>query len=245
VEASGDATSGEAALFLEVGDSGGELVEVEGPADVAATAALESELATLKLALEQAQAELAASREAQGAAERERDELKNRLLRAAADLDNYRKRVQREKEETQRYGASRIVLELLPAVDNMERALEHADKSTDVSTIVDGVRMVQRQLVSALEKHGVTSFDSRGERFDPQRHEAIQQIETSEHETGVVLQEFQRGYFLHDRLIRPALVVVARHVSAAAPSEAAGDVNEVGAQAPAEAAPAEGGEQEW
>jgi molecular chaperone GrpE len=236
-EASGD----QDALFLDVNDSEGELVEIAGPGQGPVDEALSAELESVRLVLDTTQQELATAREALAAAERERDELKNRLMRSAADLDNYRKRVQREKEETQRYGASRVVLELLPAVDNMDRALEHADKSTDVTSIVDGIRMVQRQLVSALEKNGVTSFDSRGERFDPQRHEAIQQIETSEHETGTVLQEFQRGYFLHDRLIRPALVVVARHVAPAAPP--AEDVIEIATDAPAPSA--DGGDQEW
>jgi molecular chaperone GrpE len=232
-------------LFLSVDDSEGELVEIAGPGQGAASdelAALRAELESARLDLDAAQQDLASARDAQGAAERERDEFKGRLMRSAADLDNYRKRVQREKDETARYGASRVVLELLPAVDNMDRALEHADKSTDVSTIVDGIRMVQRQLVSALEKNGVTSFESKGERFDPQRHEAIQQIETSEHETGIVLQEFQRGYYLHDRLIRPALVVVARNV---APAAAAAEPEVIDATPAAGAADAEGGEQEW
>lgn len=146
----------------------------------------------------------------------ERDDLKNRVLRAAADLENFRKRKEREKEELRKYGSDRLVLEVLPAVDNLERALEHSDKSEDSSTIADGVRMVLRQLLSGLEKHGVKGYASLHERFDPQRHEAIQQIETSEFETGVVMQEFQKGYFLHDRLLRPALVVVAKHVAPAA-----------------------------
>lgn len=145
----------------------------------------------------------------------ERDDLKNRVLRSAADLENFRKRKEREKDELRKYGSDRLVLEILPAVDNLERALEHADKSEDSSTIADGVRMVLRQLISGLEKHGVKGYSSLHERFDPQRHEAIQQIETPEFETGTVMQEFQKGYFLHDRLIRPALVVVAKHVAPA------------------------------
>jgi molecular chaperone GrpE len=104
-----------------------------------------------------------------------------------------------------------VVLELLPVLDNLERALQHADKSEDSTTIVDGVRMVQRQFVTALEKHGVQGFDAKGEHFDPQKHEAIQQIDTTEHQTGFVLEEYQKGYYLHERLIRPALVVVARN----------------------------------
>lgn len=155
-----------------------------------------------------------------GELETERDDLKNRMLRAVADLENYRKRSAREKEDMRKYGIDRVVLELLPVLDNLERALEHADKSADNTTIVDGIRMVQRQFVGALEKHGVKGFDSKGEMFDPQKHEAIQQVETAEHETGTVLEEYQKGYYLHERLIRPALVVVARRteVTEAAPA---------------------------
>ena len=148
----------------------------------------------------------------------ERDELKNRLMRSAADLENFRKRKEREKEELRRYGSDRLVLEILPAVDNLERALEHASKTEEGSTIADGVRMVLRQLLAGLDKHGVKGFSSHHERFDPQRHEAIQQIETTEHETGTVMQEFQKGYFLHERLLRPALVVVAKNVAPEPPA---------------------------
>jgi molecular chaperone GrpE len=206
--------------------------------------ALKAELAEVRQELSLKEMEAASASEALAAAERERDELKGRLVRQAADQDNFRKRIQREKEETLKYGASKIVMELLPAVDNMERALDHADKSSDVVSIVDGIKMVQRQLISALEKHGVVGFEAKGQPFDPQRHEAIQQIETSEHETGTVLQEYQRGYFLHDRLIRPALVVVARRTAAAAPVEQP-DVIDVAPEAPAAEAAPSGDDQDW
>lgn len=145
-----------------------------------------------------------------GAAESERDDFKNRLMRTAADLENFRKRAARERDDMRKYGIDKVVLDLLPVIDNLDRALEHAEKSEQASSIIDGVRMVYRQFLSALEKHGVTSFDARGEHFDPTRHEAIQQVESSEHETGTVLEQYQRGYFLHDRLIRPAMVAVAK-----------------------------------
>ncbi len=144
--------------------------------------------------------------------ETERDDYRNRMMRVAADLENFRKRTAREKEDMRKYGIDRVVLELLPVLDNLERAMEHADKSDEsTTTIVDGVRMVHRQFVTALEKHGVRPFESKGEHFDPQRHEAIQQIDTTEHVTGFVMDQYQKGYYLHERLIRPALVVVARN----------------------------------
>ncbi len=180
------------------------------------------QLETLREELEQARDEaLTASSERDAvqrmldAATAEREDYKGRLMRASADLENFRKRVNREKDDLRKYGIDRLVLELLPVVDNLDRALEHADKAQDASTIVDGVRMVQRQLIAALERHGVITYGALHERFDPQRHEAIQQIDTPDHETGTVIQEYQKGYFLHERLLRPALVVVARYVAPA------------------------------
>ncbi len=146
--------------------------------------------------------------------EEEKEQLNNRLLRAVADLENYRRRSEREKEELKRYGIKDVVLELIPAVDNMERALEHAREKADgeSKSLFEGVEMVYRQILTALKKHGVQGFDSVGEQFDPERHDAIQQVETSEHATGTIVEEFQKGYFLHDRLVRAALVSVAKYV---------------------------------
>ena len=164
------------------------------------------------------------------AAEAERDESKNRLLRTAADLENFRKRAAREREDMRKYGIDKVVLELLPVIDNLDRALEHAEKSeSGISSIIDGVRMVYRQFVTSLEKHGVSSFDARGEAFDPTRHEAIQQIDSADHDANTVLEQYQKGYFLHDRLIRPALVAVSKKVESVKPPEPA---------APAESEPA-------
>lgn len=144
--------------------------------------------------------------------EAERDDYKNRLMRTAADLENFRKRAAREREDMRKYGIDRMIMEILPALDNLERALEHAEKNESSANITEGVRMVARQFLGALEKHGVNQFDARGEMFDPQRHEAIQQLETAEFETGRIVEQYQRGYFLHDRLLRPALVAVAKRV---------------------------------
>ncbi len=171
-------------------------------------------------------------REKLAAAEAERDEAKNRHLRTAADLENFRKRTAREREDMRKYGIDKVVLELLPVIDNLDRALEHAEKSeSGISSIIDGVRMVYRQFVTSLEKHGVASFDARGEAFDPTKHEAIQQIESAEHESNTVLEQYQKGYFLHDRLIRPALVAVSKKVEIAVPAPDATDEASVEAEA--------------
>ncbi len=144
------------------------------------------------------------------AAQKERDDFKNRMMRAAADLENFRRRANREKDELRKYGIDKLVGELLPVVDNFERALEHSE---DTASFVDGVQMIYKQFVGSLEKHGVKGFEAVGEKFLPQLHEAIQQVETNEQEPGHVVAQFQKGYHLHDRLIRAALVSVAKAVS--------------------------------
>lgn len=158
--------------------------------------------------------------------EEERDDVKNRMMRVAADLENFRKRAAREREDMRKYGIDKVVLELLPVVDNLERALQHAEKNAEDNSITEGVRMVYRQFLTALEKHGVKGFESKGEMFDPQKHEAIQQVESEEHETGTVLEQYQKGYFLHDRLIRPAMVSVAKQTTTPTVVDSAEDVVE-------------------
>jgi molecular chaperone GrpE len=141
----------------------------------------------------------------------ERDHFEERMMRVAADLENFKKRAKRNEEELKKYGSKPLVSDLLPTIDNLERALEHA-KSSEEANIIDGVEMVVRQLHQQLAKHGVEPFDATGEEFDPERHEAIQQVETSDHDSGEVLEQFQRGYKIHDRLLRPAMVSVAKQV---------------------------------
>jgi molecular chaperone GrpE len=150
----------------------------------------------------------------------EREEMRNKMMRAVADKDNYRKRAEREKAEAKLYSAKPLVSDLLQAVDNLERALAHAERTQEDSSISEGVRMVHRQILTALERNGVKGFDSLGQPFDPQRHEAVQQRESTEHATGTVIEEFQRGYFIHERLLRAALVVVARYVGVEEPPAA-------------------------
>lgn len=213
-------------LFLSPDDSDGQVVfeapdagDHQAPATEVSDAADDDDAADDQATIAEAMvssAEFDELRESLAAAERERDEVKERMIRTAADLENFRKRTLREKEEHRKYGIDKVVLELLPVLDNLDRALGHADKSADSGSIVDGIRMVQKQFVSALQKHGVQGFDSVGDAFDPQRHEAIQQVETADHETGTVLEQYQRGYMLHERLIRPAMVVVAKKLEAPA-----------------------------
>ncbi|WP_305044984.1 nucleotide exchange factor GrpE [Geoalkalibacter sp.] len=141
-------------------------------------------------------------------------------LRAAADLDNFRKRAQREREDLAKFANERILREVLPVIDNLERALEHArQEAGDVRTLREGVEMTLGQFVKVLEKFGVTPVSSLGEVFDPARHEAMGQIESAEQPPNTVAQELQKGYLLHERLLRPALVMVTRAPAAPGPSD--------------------------
>jgi molecular chaperone GrpE len=129
-----------------------------------------------------------------------------RLLRAAADLDNYRKRAAREREEVQRFGVEKLVKDLLPAVDNLDRALAAAAPEDPLAT---GVRLVRSALEAALAKHGVVGFSALGEKFDPALHEALMQVPAPDQPPGTVVVEHARGFKLNDRLVRPAMVGVA------------------------------------
>jgi molecular chaperone GrpE len=155
-----------------------------------------------------------ASLEAQLAkAEAGRKENWEKFLRAAADLENLRRRTRRDLDDARADSRTRILKEMLPVVDNLERGLQHAEESAasgDLTAIVDGVRLVLRQFSQALERCEVRPVDALGHPFDPNVHEAISQAESAERSPGTVLQVLQRGYHLGDRLLRPALVVVAK-----------------------------------
>jgi molecular chaperone GrpE len=132
-------------------------------------------------------------------------------LRAQADLENYRKRAQREKEDLARFANEGILREILPVMDNLERAVEHAGAEKEGNGgLVQGVEMTLTQFRKVLEKFGVVAIPALGEPFDPARHEAVGQVETDKFPPNAVAQELQRGYLLNDRLLRPSMVMVAR-----------------------------------
>ena len=133
----------------------------------------------------------------------------DRYLRAAADLENLRKRQKRELDEAKLESKGRVLKEMLPVVDNLERAIEHATSQAGSNPIVEGVQLVLRQFVTAFERLDVTPIDANGQPFDPNLHEAISQQE-SDSAPGTVVQVLQRGYRSGERLLRPALVVVAK-----------------------------------
>jgi molecular chaperone GrpE len=132
----------------------------------------------------------------------------DKYLRERADLENYRKRVQRDKEELLKYGNESLLLEILPAVDSMEMALSHATAESE-SAVIEGVNLTLTMLVSTLKKFGVTPVESKGKPFDPAFHQAMTQVECAECAPNTIIDEFQKGYMLNDRLLRAALVSVA------------------------------------
>lgn len=136
--------------------------------------------------------------------------MKEQWIRTAADFDNFRKRSRRELEDMRKAGKEDLLKEFLPVFDNLERALQSAQRATDVKAVAEGLSMVHRQFLDTLARGGISKVPSVGSQFDPTHHEAIQQVETDEHPPGTVVAEVQPGYMQGDRLIRAAMVVVAK-----------------------------------
>ena len=159
-------------------------------------------------------AEATSLEERLAAAESELAESKDRLLRALAETENVRRRAQREREDAARYGASNLAKDLVNVADNLRRALasvpEAQVKDDLTRTLLQGVDATERELLAAFERHGIRRIDPLGERFDHNFHQAIMEIENSGQPGGTVVQVLQPGYAMHDRLLRPAMVTVAK-----------------------------------
>ncbi|TYP78037.1 nucleotide exchange factor GrpE [Paenibacillus methanolicus] len=136
------------------------------------------------------------------------EENQQRYLRAQADFDNFRRRTQKEKEDLARYASEQLIKQLLPVVDNFGRALEASKNGGDAESFAKGVDMIFRQLEQTLESEGLKAMETIGQPFNPDFHQAIMQVESDEHEEGVVVEEVQKGYVLKDRVLRPAMVKV-------------------------------------
>ena len=134
------------------------------------------------------------------------DDYKNRYIRAVADFDNFRKRSERERADYARYATASVLRDILPVLDNFDRALEHAEEGDDFHK---GVLMIYKQLFDVLEKHGLKVIDETGVHFDPNIHEGVMREEDDSVPSHTVTAVLQKGYFLHDRLLRPAMVKVA------------------------------------
>jgi molecular chaperone GrpE len=142
--------------------------------------------------------------------EKEAKENHDRLLRMAADLENFKKRAAKEKEEWIKFANEDLLKGILPFVDNLERAVSHSEKAADIQGLVDGVKLTVQQLLQTLKQFGVTSFETVGKPFDPTVHEAMLVVETDQQKPNHVMQEFQKGFLLNDRLLRPATVSVSK-----------------------------------
>jgi molecular chaperone GrpE len=158
----------------------------------------------------------------------ERDRIKDQLLRTAADFDNFRKRSRRDIEDAAHRAAEETLRELLPIIDNLERAVMASEQATDPKAVADGVRMVLRQFEDIGNRLGLTRVPTIGERFDPQIHDAVQHLETTAHPPGTIAMEVVAGYRMGERLVRPAMVVVAKAPAAPAapPEESGGEESE-------------------
>lgn len=145
--------------------------------------------------------------------EQETREAQERFMRTLADFDNYKKRTQRDQADALKYANEKLIKELLPVIDNLERALAHSRETRDFDRMMEGVELIQKQLLSALGKFGVAPIESLNQPFDPFLHQSIGQIEVeegSETKENQVVRETQRGYHLNDRVLRPSLVMIAK-----------------------------------
>jgi molecular chaperone GrpE len=137
------------------------------------------------------------------------EESYDRFLRAQAELENYKKRVDREKSSLVKYGNEELIKAILPVIDNLERALDHPT-GENPDGLLEGIKITLKQLLQVLEQFGLTRIAAEGEPFDPSKHEAMMQVESADHEPNTVVSELQSGYLLNDRLLRPAMVSVAQ-----------------------------------
>jgi molecular chaperone GrpE len=156
-------------------------------------------------------------------------ELRDKWLRSVADLENFRKRVKRDIDDQLQQAAGKLLESFLPTVDNLERAMGAA---TDADTqLLEGIRMVTREFMAALGKHGISPIESVGKPFDPNLHDALQQIDSPDHPPGVIVQEFEKGYIRGERLLRPARVVVAGPGSTGTAPESGAEESDADAEA--------------
>ena len=142
------------------------------------------------------------------------ESLREEKVRLLAEMENLRKRFERDKIDSIKYGSVNFAREILSPGDNLERALSAIDKEEDhpesIKNLIDGLLMVKKELSTALEKNGITKIETKNKKFDPNLHQAMMEIENDDLEEGIVIQEIQTGYMIHDRLLRPAMVGVSK-----------------------------------
>ena len=154
--------------------------------------------------------EIARLREELAVAREEVERFRDRWMRERADLENVKKRADRERGEAVRYGNERLIGDLLPVFDSLERAIQSAEQGAGGQGLLEGVRLVAKALLDVLTRHGVTRVEAVGHPFDPNQHEAVAHLEDDQHRAGMVTEEHRGGFRLHDRLLRPAMVSVSK-----------------------------------
>jgi len=151
----------------------------------------------------------------------ERDEFLERMQRMKADTQNFKNRLAKDFETQRAYATQGLVTDLLPVLDNLDRAIEAAEKDSDGSGLLDGVRLVRQQALKVLANHGVEPIPALGGPFDPAEHEAVMQMPSESHRPGTVIEEVQKGYRMKERVVRPSKVIVAAPPPEPAPDQAA------------------------
>ncbi len=164
-----------------------------------------------------------ALREALGAKTQEAERLQDRLLRLQAEFENLKKRMAREKVEYVKFAHEGLILEFLPVLDNLERAVTSARAETGSTALIEGIEMIARLFRSILEKAGVKPIEALGQPFDPGYHQAVAQVESSHGDANLVVEEIQKGYLIEGRVLRPAMVKVARAVASTPEDRAASE----------------------
>jgi len=169
---------------------------------------------------------------------------RDKYIRLYAEFENYRKRVQKEKEELVKYSVEPVISDLLTVLDNLEMALEHASRETDPKSLIEGVELTLREFKKVIGKYGVEEIEALGKPFDPNVHHAMSQIERSDVQNNTVVEEFRKGYTLRDRVLRPSLVAVSKNVETKPDSEGDEESNTARGESAGEAINDEGVEKE-
>jgi len=198
--------------------------KMEGEAEVEQAPRTESAEPASAEAADNLESELSKLRQQLEIKEQEAKNNYDRFLRQAAELENFKKRATRERDEAIRFANEYLIKDLLPVLDNLERAVAHAKGGGNGKPLVEGVDMVLKGLIDVLSKHGVAPIEAVGQPFDPAIHEAMAQVESEDHPANTVVEEHHKGYLFHERLLRPALVSVAKAPKVKEKKNAAGEV---------------------
>ena len=195
-EQTSDDTQAESTSEQTADQADQEIQEIQETQEIEETEETQGEIAALQAKLEEKTVEAQANYDL--------------FVRERAELENFKRRMQREKSESLRFAVEPLVRDILPVVDNLERAVKHTEGNENGQALVEGVELVLRSFLEALEKHGVSRMKAEDEIFDPTKHQAVAQVENAQLAPNTVVDEHQPGYQLHERLLRPAMVTVSK-----------------------------------